>query len=122
MQTIRYYEKEGLLPEPLRSSGNYRLYGESHIERLQFIRHCRTLAMPLEEIRALLRYRDIPTQDCAEINNLIDQHVRQVEERILELQALKLQLDTLRQKCAGARSIETCGILRDLAGCLDHSK
>ena len=58
--TIRYYEKEGLLPKPARSGGNFRLYGEAHIERLQFIRHCRSLDMTLSEIRALLGLRDNP--------------------------------------------------------------
>ena len=62
--TIRYYEKEGLLPAPARSSGNFRLYGDAHIERLQFIRHCRSLDMTLSEVRALLGLRDNPTQDC----------------------------------------------------------
>ena len=54
VETIRYYEKEGLLPEPTRSRGNYRLYGEAQVERLQFIRHCRSLDMTLGEVRALL--------------------------------------------------------------------
>jgi DNA-binding transcriptional MerR regulator len=58
VETIRYYEREGLLREPSRSEGNYRLYTDTHIERLQFIRHCRSLDMTLEEIRNLLRFRD----------------------------------------------------------------
>ena len=60
--TIRYYEKEGLLPEPLRSSGNYRLYDEGHLERLQFIRHCRSLDMSLEEIKTILGLRAAPAR------------------------------------------------------------
>ena len=56
--TIRYYEKEGLLPKPARSGGNFRLYSDVHIERLQFIRHCRSLDMTLSEIRILLGLRD----------------------------------------------------------------
>ena len=65
--TVRFYEKEGLLPAPARSSGNYRLYSEAHIERLQFIRHCRSLDMSLGEIRALLGLRDKPLRDCGEV-------------------------------------------------------
>src|SRR3546814_4748472 len=68
VETIRYDEKEGLLPEPSRSDGNYRLYGEEHIERLRFIRHCRTLDMALDDVRTLLRYRDTPTEDCGDVN------------------------------------------------------
>src|SRR5690625_3267562 len=66
VETIRYYEKEGLLPEPARSHGNYRLYGDEHIERLRFIRHCRTLDMALSEVRILLQYRDTPYEDRSE--------------------------------------------------------
>ena len=55
IETIRYYEREGLLAEPRRSEGNYRIYGSAHAERLSFIRHCRGLDMTLDEIRVLLR-------------------------------------------------------------------
>lgn len=60
VETIRYYEKEGLLPPPARSDGNYRLYTQAHTERLVFIRNCRSLDMTLEEIRSLLGLRDSP--------------------------------------------------------------
>src|SRR3546814_7885206 len=80
VETIRYYEKEGLLPEPSRSDGNYRLYGEEHIERLRFIRHCRTLDMALDEVRTLLRSRDTPTEDCGDVNALLDEHIHEGEE------------------------------------------
>ena len=58
VDTIRYYEREGLLPAAPRSSGNYRLYRTEHVERLGFIRHCRSLDMTLREIRVLLRFKD----------------------------------------------------------------
>ncbi len=87
-ETIRYYEKEGLLPEPSRSSGNYRLYSEEHVERLRFIRHCRTLDMALEDVRALLKYRDTPEEDCGDVNALLDEHIHEVEVRVKELMQL----------------------------------
>ena len=62
VETIRYYERERLLPEPARSEGNYRLYTQAHVERLTFIRNCRSLDMTLEEIRSLLNLR----QRCSE--------------------------------------------------------
>lgn len=68
VETIRYYEREGLLPEPARSEGNYRLYDRAHAERLSFIRHCRSLDMTLDEIRVLLQFRDAPEQNCGEVN------------------------------------------------------
>ena len=69
-ETIRYYEREGLLPAPTRSQGNYRQYDTTHVERLSFIRHCRSLDMTLDEIRALLDFRDAPTRNCAEVTRL----------------------------------------------------
>ena len=115
--TIRYYEKEGLLPKPARSGGNFRLYGDAHIERLQFVRHCRSLDMPLNEIRALLGLRDNSAQDCGDVNALLDAHIRQTEERVEALLQLKRHLLSLRAKCSGARRIEACGILQGLSNC-----
>lgn len=115
VETIRYYEKEGLLPEPSRSDGNYRLYDEQHIERLQFIRHCRTLDMALDEVRTLLQYRDTPTEDCADVNDLLDEHIRAVEVRVDELMQLKEHLVLLRQECAITAPTNSCGILRALS-------
>lgn len=121
VETIRYYEKEGLLPEPSRSVGNYRLYGEEHIERLQFIRHCRTLDMALGEVRTLLQYRDTPDEHCSDVNALVDGHILAVEARMEELKQLKWHLMALRKKCASttpASGSASCGILLALD---DHS-
>lgn len=115
VETIRYYEKERLLPEPSRSSGNYRLYNEAHIERLQFILHCRTLDMTLDEVRILLEYWDEPDKDCSNVNNLLDEHIRTVEIRMNELEQLKKHLTALRQKCMSEASAKSCGILNTLA-------
>jgi len=115
VETIRFYEKEGLLPEPSRSEGNYRLYGDGHVERLRFIRHCRTLDMALGEVRTLLRYRDTPAEDCADVNALLDEHIDAVEARIKELMLLKQHLVTLRRKCTSTAATASCGILGALA-------
>ncbi|WP_203226531.1 MULTISPECIES: Cd(II)/Pb(II)-responsive transcriptional regulator [unclassified Psychrobacter] len=115
VETIRYYEKEKLLPEPLRSQGNYRLYNEGHIERLQFILHCRTLDMTLDEVRTLLQYRDKPDENCGEVNVLLDEHIKAVKIRMEELAQLKQHLLVLRQKCASEAPAESCGILHALA-------
>src|SRR5690554_1313451 len=85
VETIRYYEKEGLLPEPFRSQSNYRLYNDSHVERLNFILRCRTLDMTLEEVRTLLGYWDAPNKECSEVNNLLDKHILAVEQQIAQL-------------------------------------
>ena len=88
VETIRYYEREALLPAPTRSQGNYRLYGDTHVERLQFIRHCRSLDMTLDEVRSLLQFRDAPEENCGEVNALLDKHIGHVAQRIAELKKL----------------------------------
>ena len=111
VETVRYYESEGLLPEPARSEGNYRVYGESHAERLTFIRNCRALDMTLGEIRALLGFRDGGGQDCGDVDALLDEHIDHVAERIAELQRLEAQLRALRQSCGERRSVKELSLI-----------
>jgi len=114
VQTIRYYEREGLLPSPSRTAGNYRLYDQEAVERLTFVRNCRALDMSLEEVRAFLRAKDAPEQGCGGINDLVDQHIVQIDSRILELQRLKQTLASLRHRCGSSRKVKDCGILNEL--------
>ena len=116
IETIRYYEHEGLLPKPGRTSGNFRRYGQEHVELLSFIRHCRSLDMALNEIRILLRFRSAPEKNCGEVNALLEIHIGHVEERIAELRSLEGQLRALREKCSSGRSAKHCGILQGLGG------
>jgi Cd(II)/Pb(II)-responsive transcriptional regulator len=113
-ETIRYYEREGLLPEPTRTAGNYRLYSRAHLERLAFIRNCRSLDMTLEEIRQLLRVRDVPGENCDAAHRLLDEHIAHVATRVAELQQLERQLKALRRQCAPARLEKNCAILDGL--------
>ncbi|MFT0211384.1 Cd(II)/Pb(II)-responsive transcriptional regulator [Pseudomonas sp. F1_0610] len=115
IETIRYYEKQGLLPEPPRSEGNFREYHALHEERLNFIRQCRSLDMSLDEIRRLLLIKDSPSAECGDVNQLVDDHVQHVEQRIAELQALAQQLHVLRDRCLSAKPAEHCGILQELS-------
>lgn len=112
--TIRYYEKEGLLPEPERTGANYRLYGDEDIERLHFIRHCRHHGMKLSEIRDLLAFKDKPREDCTWVNSLIERHIASVSEQIASLKHLKGHLEGLRHKCSGDHT-NGCGILKSLS-------
>lgn len=115
VETIRYYEREKLLLAPNRTGGNYRVYGDADAERLGFIRHCRALQMTLEEIRALLRFKDDPASDCCEVNDLLEKHVGHVAERIDELRILETQLRALRAQCMQVRNVADCGILKGLS-------
>jgi Cd(II)/Pb(II)-responsive transcriptional regulator len=114
-ETIRFYEKEGLLPEADRTEANYRSYTARHIERLRFIRNCRALDMTHDEIRALLRLTDAPAEGCGAINTLIDEHIAHVDTRIDELRQLKAQLSTLREQCQSEQAVADCGIVHGLA-------
>lgn len=113
-ETIRYYEKAGLLPPARRDSSNYREYSPAHLERLRLIRNCRSLDMTHDEIRSLLHSLDSATEDCEPVNRLLDDHIGHVDARIRELQALRKELVTLRQRCAEGRPIEGCGIIEGL--------
>lgn len=115
VETIRYYERTGLLPSPGRSGGNYRLYGERHLEWLSFVCRCRSLDMAHEEIRALLDVRNAPDQDCARANRLLDEHIGHVGQRITELKALQNELRELRRLCGRPHSARDCGILKELS-------
>lgn len=113
-ETIRFYEQQGLLPQPRRSAGNYRMYGAAHAARLRFIRNCRYLDMALDEIRRLLALCDSPQQSCHEVNALLDEHVEHVGERIRELRVLEKDLKQLRLSCHVERATKDCGILHEL--------
>jgi Cd(II)/Pb(II)-responsive transcriptional regulator len=115
VETIRYYERAGLLPTAPRTEGNYRDYAESHVQRLSFIRHCRALDMALDEIRTLLQFQDAPGGDCGGVNALLDAHIGHVAQRIRELRALERQLQALRSQCQDAQATGDCGILKGLA-------
>ena len=114
IETIRYYEREGLLPAPGRTQGNFRVYEAPHLERLQFIRYCRGLDMSLDEVRVLLRFKDAPGEDCGDVNALLDEHIGHVSKRIKELRLLESQLRELRQRCSHERKTDQCGILAGL--------
>ena len=115
IETIRYYEREGLLPIAPRSDGNFRIYGDEHAKRLSFIRHCRGLDMALDEIRVLLRFKDSPDENCQEVNSLLDEHIEHVARRVRELNALGKQLKALRSLCLESKDSGDCGILKGLA-------
>lgn len=114
VETIRYYEREKLLPSPDRTSSNYRVYGPAHADRLRFIVNCRALDMTLDEIRSLLTYHDRPTEDCGEVTRLLDEHIGHVADRVAELRRLETQLRALRSACRHGKASGDCGILRSL--------
>jgi Cd(II)/Pb(II)-responsive transcriptional regulator len=114
VETIRYYERIGLLARPLRRANNYREYSAAHAERLRFIVNCRALDMSLEEIRALVRAASEPAASCAGVNAVIDEHLVHVRHQLQELRRLERQLRELQRRCVDPGQAEACGILQGL--------
>src|SRR5690242_1241889 len=90
--TVRYYEQIGLLPAPPRTNGNRRLYAAKDARRLTFIRHARELGFEIDAIRTLLTLQDDPGQSCAAADIIARARLREVEQRIASLQALRVEL------------------------------
>ncbi|MFT8736846.1 MAG: helix-turn-helix domain-containing protein [Zymomonas mobilis] len=112
--TIRYYESIGLLPEPPRTEGNYRLYNRSHLMRLTFIRRCRSLGFTLNHVRELLALTEKQDQDCNEVDRLAHSHLEAVEHKIQDLTKLAKELRHQINSCQGGR-IADCHILEALS-------
>ncbi|WP_118137003.1 helix-turn-helix domain-containing protein [Oceanicella sp. SM1341] len=123
VQTIRYYEQIGLMPEPGRTEGGQRRYGDAELDRLAFIRHSRELGFPLEAIRELLALSDTPETSCAQVDAVARRHLKEVEARIARLQSLEAELRRMIGECRNDR-VSDCRILevlRDHEECLsDH--
>jgi Cd(II)/Pb(II)-responsive transcriptional regulator len=113
IETIRFYEKQGLLPEPARRENGYRDYDTAHLERLSFIRHCRALDMPLAVITQLLGFVEAPDSHCGDVNLVVDDQLARVRARLKSMRALEKQLLQLRAQCAGTHD-GSCGILDEL--------
>jgi len=114
VQTIRYYEKEKLLSPPNRNDGNYRIYSQTSLEELIFIKHCRNLDISLSEIKLLMELRQSPDKQCIAINDLVDSNIKRINHRMTELKNLKKSLVILRAKCDKQNTVEHCGILNNL--------
>lgn len=117
VQTIRYYEQAGLMPEPKRSPNNQRLYGTAQLQRLHFIRHARNLGFSQDEIRELLRLADHPEQPCEAITDITRRHLLEVENKLTQLVTLRSELQRMIEQCGGERQIADCRIIAALA---DH--
>lgn len=111
IETVRYYERIGLLPPAHRRPNGYRAYGASHLERLAFIRRCRALDMPLADIRMLLLFMAKPVGDCSAVNRAVDSQLARIRARLKSLRALEKELSALRAQCQGRRQ---CAILHQL--------
>jgi len=118
IETIRYYERIGLLPAPSRTAANYRSYGDAHRARLSFVRHSRDLGFTIEEIRSLLDLSDHPERDCADADRIATRHLEQVEEKIAQLTLLREELSRIVGRCRGGIAAD-CRVIEALG---DHAQ
>ena len=127
VETVRFYEREGLLEVPERDGNGYRSYSNAQLVQLNFIRHCRLLDMGLADVRTLLSLQTQPELACDEINHLIESKIEHVHQQIEALHRLEQQLQLLRDTCHAGTSVGECKILRNLEqaaegeGCSCHS-
>ncbi len=113
LETIRYYERVGLLPEPERTRNRYRQYTDADVERLRFITRGRDLGFSLEEIRSLFRLAQDPELSCGEVDQLARQHLCDIQARITDLQRMAIELERTIGACHGGER-GTCTILETL--------
>jgi Cu(I)-responsive transcriptional regulator len=113
VETIRYYERIGLLPAPPRTAGNYRDYSAVHVSRLAFTRRARNLGFSIEQIRALLDLADQTEQSCEAVDVIAREHLADVKRKLADLAALRRELDKLIGQCRHG-TISECRIIEAL--------
>ena len=114
VETIRFYEKSGILPSPARTDGNYRSYDPDHLKRLSFIRRARDLGFSLDQVKALLRLSDDRNQSCAAVDDIAKIHREEVERKIADLMSLKTELDRIIDTCR-CGTVAECRIIESLS-------
>ena len=119
-ETVRFYERRGLLPEPDRASNGYRLYNDASLHRLRFIRTAQAAGLTLAEIRSIIDLRDQGTVPCSHVSELLDTKLVDVQQRQRHLAALEVELDQLLQRSqaldpADCGNEDVCHILNNSA-------
>jgi Cu(I)-responsive transcriptional regulator len=110
VETIRYYERIGLLAEPQRTAGNYRSYETAHLGRLSFIRRARDLGFSIDQVQNLLGLADQKDRSCATVDAMAREHLEEVDRKIADLRGLRRELDALIRQCRHG-TIAECRIL-----------
>ncbi|WP_371054664.1 helix-turn-helix domain-containing protein [Rhodosalinus sp. K401] len=115
IETIRHYEKTGLLHDPPRTDAGYRIYSAAHARRLRFILRARDLGARVEDIRGLLGLEDGTAPTCSEVKKRTERHLADVRARISDLRRIEAVLRATAARCTGA-AVPDCPVLRSLAG------
>ncbi|MCO6416125.1 helix-turn-helix domain-containing protein [Siccirubricoccus sp. KC 17139] len=114
VETIRWYERVGVLPAPARTSGNYRAYGAAHLERLSFVRRARDLGFTLDQVRELLQLADDRERSCEAVDKVAREHLEEVVRKIADLEALRHELQDLIGQCRHG-TVAECRIVQALS-------
>jgi len=113
-ETIRYYEKLGLLPKPLRTESGYRLFSEEDIKRIKFIKRAKELGFTLKEIKELLQLRFETEGECSEVREIAEIKLKDVQKKIEDLEKIKSILEELINQCPSKGSILKCPIISSI--------
>lgn len=116
VETVRFYERRGLLAEPDRKVSGYRQYQEEVVERLQFIRSAKELGFTLKEIKELLSLRIDPSSSCADVKRRAEAKIADIDSKLRALRKMKQALVKLTQACSGQAPTSECPILESLEG------
>ena len=114
IETMRYYERIGILPKPSRSEGGHRIYTVAQEQRLTFIRRSRELGFSLDDVRALLAVADGGNRNCAEVYDLSVGHLREVRQKIVDLKRMEGVLKSMVEKCSRG-TLPHCPIIETLS-------
>ncbi|MCA9447491.1 MAG: MerR family transcriptional regulator [Candidatus Omnitrophica bacterium] len=114
IETIRFYERKGLLPRPPRSSGGYRQYSTETISRVRFIKRSQELGFSLKEVAELLSLRIGPEATCGDIKRVAEEKAEDIDQKIRDLRQMKKALSALVDQCSGDGSTSDCPILEHL--------
>ena len=114
VDAIRFYEKSGLIKGPSRTEGGFREFSKDAIAAIEFISHCRSLDIPIPEIKKLMKVRSGTAKSCREANEVIDEHLNQLQARIKKLRGLERSLSQLRSVCNQELDPRDCMIIKSL--------
>jgi len=114
LETIRYYERRGMLPQPPRNKSGYRQYSQEDVKRTDFIKRCQALGFSLKEIAELLSLRVDPNSTCADMKRRIEEKISDVERKVADLNRIREALLRLSDRCTGKGPIGKCPVLEEL--------
>lgn len=122
VETVRFYEREGLIPEPPRRVSGYRMYPPETVDRLRFIRRAKDLGFSLREVADLLSLAGQPDRDRGDVKRIAEDKLAQIEGRIRDLERVREVLAHLTDQCSGHGPIHDCPIIESLAGDTAHEE